>query len=62
MDEEHQTEELREEQLRREATERDQAGSAADEHELAQHERRAEKARYLRKKLEERARSERQKR
>jgi hypothetical protein len=62
MEEKHQTEELREEQLRREATELEQAGSVGDERESAQHERRADKARYLRKKLEERARSERERR
>jgi hypothetical protein len=62
MEEERHTEEMREEQLRREETEREQAGTASHERELAQHKRRAEKARYLRQKLEERARSEREKR
>ena len=53
------TQELRLEQLRREAAERDRAGSAFDEDEAEQHERRAEKAGYLREKLEERAEAER---
>ena len=58
------TQELRLEQLRREATERERAGVAdeddeADQHEAEQHERRADKAGYLRRKLEERAEAER---
>jgi hypothetical protein len=52
------TRELRRAQARREAEERALAGSAPDEQESATHERRAEKARYLREKLEERADSE----
>ena len=54
------TQELRLDQLRREAEERDQADSALDEEEAEQHERRAEKASYLRERLEQRAESERQ--
>jgi hypothetical protein len=53
------TEELRIEQLQREAAERDRAGDAIDVEEAEQHERRADKARYLRDKLEERAAAER---
>ncbi len=59
-DEQHKTEELKVIQTEREAAERQQAEAALDEDEAAQHERRAEKARYLREKLEERAESERQ--
>ncbi len=59
MTDEHQTEELKLTQLEREAAERRRAQSAPDEEEAAQHERRAEKAHYLREKLEERAESER---
>jgi hypothetical protein len=58
-DEQHKTEELKIVQADREATERDAARSAVDEDEVAQHERRADKARYLREKLEEREESER---
>ncbi len=49
------TQELRVEQFRREDVEREQAEAAPDEEEEAQHERRADKAAYLREKLEERA-------
>jgi hypothetical protein len=56
----HKTEELKIVQADREATEREAAESAIDEEEVAQHERRADKARYLREKLEEREESERQ--
>lgn len=59
MSEDPKTEELRLEQERREADEQQRAETAPDEEESAQHERRAEKARYLREKLEERAESER---
>lgn len=59
-DEQHKTEELKIVQVEREAAEREQAESALDEDEAAQHERRADKARYLKEKLEERAESERQ--
>jgi hypothetical protein len=54
------TQELRLEQLRREATERERAGTSIEEDEAEQHERRAEKASYLREKLEERAEAERE--
>ena len=59
MPEEHTTEELTVIQAQREAEERRRAKSAVDEDEVEQHERRADKARYLREKLEERAESER---
>ena len=59
MPEEHTTEELTVIQAQREAEERMRAKSAVDEDEVEQHERRADKARYLREKLEERAESER---
>ena len=52
------TEELRVEQVQRELAEREQAtdsNEAAEEH---THERRAERAAYLKKKLDERAKSE----
>ena len=53
------TQELRIEQLQREATERERADAALDEDEADQHERRADKATYLRQKLEQRADAER---
>ena len=53
------TQELRLEQLQREAAERDRAGASADADEAEQHERRADKAGYLREKLEQRAAAER---
>ena len=59
MTDEHKTEELKVIQTEREAEERKLAESARDEDELEQHARRADKARYLREKLEERAESER---
>ncbi len=59
-DEHEETGELREAQLRREAEERELAQAADDDQETAQHKRRAEKARYLREKLDERAESERE--
>ena len=59
MPEEHTTEELTVIQAQREAEERRRPKSAVDEDEVEQHERRADKARYLREKLEERAESER---
>jgi hypothetical protein len=58
-DEEHTTEELKVIQTEREAEERERAESSLDEDEAAQHERRADKARYLREKLQEREESER---
>jgi hypothetical protein len=57
--EEPETAELRKAQLEREAAERGSARDALDEDEAAAHERRAEKAQYLREKLEDRAESER---
>jgi hypothetical protein len=53
------TEELKLTQVQRERAEREQAEATPDEDDAAQHERRAEKARYLAEKLEERAESER---
>jgi hypothetical protein len=58
-DDQHKTEELKIVQADREAAEREAAKAAVDEDEVAQHERRADKAGYLRKKLEEREESER---
>jgi hypothetical protein len=58
MHEDSDTEELTAAQRKREAEEQELARSADDEHELAQHQRRAQKARYLREKLEERSASE----
>jgi hypothetical protein len=52
------TQELRKSQLKREMAEAELASSAVDEEELLQHQRRAEKAQYLRQKLEEREASE----
>ena len=59
MQEDPKTEELRTDQLDREAIERERARHAATEDEAEAHDRRAEKAAYLHKKLEERAESER---
>jgi hypothetical protein len=53
------TEELKLTQLEREQAERRRAQKVLDEDEAPQHERRADKARYLAEKLEERAESER---
>jgi len=53
------TEELKQAQRERERAERRRAESVSDEDEAAQHERRADKAKYLADKLEERAESER---
>ena len=58
-DEDPTTEELRLEQLQREAKESERAGGAVEEDEAEQHKRRAAKASYLREKLEERAEAER---
>jgi hypothetical protein len=52
------TEELRLEQVRRERDERARAGAAGERAEERQHERRAQRAGYLREKLDERAESE----
>ncbi len=59
MSEDPITQELRVEQFRREDAERERAEAAPDEQEEAQHERRADKAAYLRAKLEDRAVAER---
>jgi len=52
------TEELRLEQIQRERAERDQADEATESAEEKSHRRRAERAGYLKRKLDERARSE----
>jgi hypothetical protein len=52
------TEELQVEAVQRELAERDQARDAGEPAEEHTHERRAERAAYLRKKLDERAKSE----
>ncbi len=54
------TEELRLRQLAQERAERDELADAANEADAQRHRRRADKAGYLRRKLEERERSERQ--
>jgi hypothetical protein len=53
------TEELTREQMKREQAERRHAEEADTDTETAQHERRGDKAAYLREKLEERAEAER---
>jgi hypothetical protein len=53
------TEELRLDQLRREKAEREHADQAIEPDDTDQHEARADKASYLREKLEERAEAER---
>jgi hypothetical protein len=58
MHDDPEADELRAGQLKREADEQELARSTDDEHEVAQHQRRAQKARYLREKLDERAASE----
>jgi hypothetical protein len=52
------TEEMQLDQLRREQGEREQADESTDSHEALTHERRADRAAYLKEKLDERARSE----
>jgi hypothetical protein len=52
------TEELRIEQIQRERTEREQAGEAMEDAEERAHQRRADRAAYLKAKLDERAKSE----
>jgi hypothetical protein len=52
------TEELRVEQVQRELAERDQARESTEDAEERTHERRADRAAYLKKKLDERAKSE----
>jgi hypothetical protein len=58
MEEDPTTRELRARQERREAEEREGARESVSEDGTEQHERRAEKAGYLKKKLEERAEAE----
>ena len=53
------TEDLKLTQIERERAERRRARTVRDDEEAAQHERRADKARYLAEKLEQRAQSER---
>jgi hypothetical protein len=60
MDDDLQTEQMKAAQRRREETEQRLARESEDEHESAQHQRRADKAEYLRQKLEEREDSERE--
>ena len=59
-DEDPTTEELRLEQAGREAEERERARAAGSPDDTEQHERRAEKAEYLRRKLQERSEAERE--
>jgi len=59
-DEDPTTEELRVAQFEREAAERQAAAEGVTEDDAEQHARRAEKAGYLREKLEQRARVERE--
>jgi hypothetical protein len=61
MDEDPKTEELRLEQFRRERDEREAEDEAGTEEGTESHRRRADKAAYLRRKLEERAEAERSK-
>ena len=60
MEDDPTTQELRGEQAKREAEERRSAEDAPTEDAADQHARRAEKAEYLRKRLEERAKAERE--
>ena len=59
MEEDPTTQELRIEQLKREQGERERAAKGVTPDDTEQHERRADKASYLREKLEERAEAER---
>jgi hypothetical protein len=59
MAEDPTTQELRVRQMKREEDARAHAEKAPEEADTAQHDRRAEKAAYLKRKLEERAESER---
>lgn len=59
MSDEPSTEQLQAEQSRRQRIERELARSAEEDNEQMAHARRAEKASYLREKLDERERSER---
>ena len=60
MSEDPDTKELRAAQARRVREELDLARAASDDEEESQHARRADKAEYLRQKLDERAQSERE--
>ena len=60
MEEDPTTQELRIEQLKREQGERERAAEGVTPDDTEQHERRADKASYLREKLEERAEAERE--
>ena len=60
MEEDPTTQELRLEQQRKEEEEREEERRSTTEDEAEQHERRADKADYLKKKLEERAEAERE--
>jgi hypothetical protein len=60
MEEDPTTQELRIEQLQRERAEREQAAEGVTPDDTEQHERRADRASYLREKLEERAAAERE--
>jgi len=60
MEEDPTTQELRIEQLQRERAEREAASEGVTPDDTDQHERRADKASYLREKLEQRAKSERE--
>ncbi|HLM25962.1 MAG TPA: hypothetical protein VK304_03240 [Thermoleophilaceae bacterium] len=60
-DEDPETDELRRSQLERVREERKREGEALDEDEAETHGRRAERAEYLREKLEERAEAEKEK-
>jgi hypothetical protein len=60
VDDDPTTEELRLKQARREAEEREAEDTAAMEDDTKTHRRRADKAAYLREKLEQRAESERE--
>lgn len=60
MSEDPTTQELRIKQLQREREEREAAAKGEGEHETGQHDARAARAAYLRGKLEERARAERE--
>lgn len=59
MSEDPTTQELRLDQLRRERAERERAEKGVSPDDTGQHERRADKASYLREKLDERAEAER---
>ena len=61
MEEDPTTQELRIKQAEREQAEREAAAEGATPDDAEQHERRAERASYLKEKLEERAQAEREK-